>query len=241
MPAAVPGLIAGGAAIIGSKMQSDAAESAARKQASAAKEASNVQQQMFETQRQDYAPYREVGQNALAQLASQYGISAPTVGGYETTGMAGFQESPGYQFALGQGINALDRSAAARGGLYSGAQGKALQEYGQGLANQEYGNYLNRLASMAGIGQSATGSTAQLGASTASNVGNALMQQGAAQSAGVLGQQNAISQGIGNLSQIYGQYQGGMYNQPQNWMQQNPQTWGTTAGSQQSNMLAAQW
>ena len=47
-------------------------------------------------------------------------------------------DDPGYQFRLRQGQEALDASAAARGGLGSGAQQKALLEYGQDLGSQEY-------------------------------------------------------------------------------------------------------
>ena len=45
--------------------------------------------------------------------------------------------NPAYQFQLKQGQQALDRSSAARGMGYSGAQMKAAQEYGQGLASQQ--------------------------------------------------------------------------------------------------------
>ena len=46
--------------------------------------------------------------------------------------------NPAYQFQLKQGQQALDRSSAARGMGYSGAQMKASQEYGQGLAGGQF-------------------------------------------------------------------------------------------------------
>jgi hypothetical protein len=55
-----------------------------------------------------------------------------------------FTESPGYQFRLGQGVQALERGAAARGRQLSGAQGKALTRYGQDYASNEYDNFLRR-------------------------------------------------------------------------------------------------
>ena len=58
----------------------------------------------------------------------------------------GFLNSPQYQFLQKQGQQALDRSAAARGMGYSGAQMKAAQQYGQGLASQQYDNEYNRAA-----------------------------------------------------------------------------------------------
>ncbi len=65
---------------------------------------------------------------------------------------AKFQTDPGYQFRLQQGVNAIDRSGAARGMRLSGAQEKALSDYGQGTGSAEYGNYYNRLAALSGQG-----------------------------------------------------------------------------------------
>lgn len=67
--------------------------------------------------------------------------------------MARFYESPDYQFRFREGQRALDSSAAARGALLSGAQMRALTEFGSGLASGEYGNYYNRMAGIAGLGQ----------------------------------------------------------------------------------------
>ncbi len=56
-----------------------------------------------------------------------------------------FQAGPGYEWQLGQGLQALERRAAAQGRLQSGQTGIDTMTYGQGLANQEYGNWLNNL------------------------------------------------------------------------------------------------
>lgn len=55
-----------------------------------------------------------------------------------------FTESPGYQFTLGEGQKAIERAAAARGGLQSPATQKALAQYATGLASQEYDSFLDR-------------------------------------------------------------------------------------------------
>ncbi len=120
-----------------------------------------------------------------------------------------FQETPGYQFAYDEGIRALDRSASAGGRLMGGGHERELIRYGQGIANQEFGNYANRLASLAGVGQSAVGTGAQAGSATAANVGNILMQgasnQGnalmaaaTARASGYTGVANAANSGINN-------------------------------------------
>jgi hypothetical protein len=48
------------------------------------------------------------------------------------------EDDPSYQWRLQQGQQALERSAAGRGGLQSGATLKALTNYSQGAASQEY-------------------------------------------------------------------------------------------------------
>jgi hypothetical protein len=133
--------------------------------------------------------------------------------------------NPAYQFQLKQGQQALDRSSAARGMGYSGAQMKASQEYGQGLASQQYdkeynrasgefGDYYNRLAGLAQGGQQAAGSMAQAGGQFANNAGNTFANLSNAQSS-ILGQQanarasgytanaNALSGGLNSLTNLY--------------------------------------
>ena len=55
-----------------------------------------------------------------------------------------YEKSPGYDFLMGEGTKALERGASSKGMQLSGAEGKALQRYGQGLASQDYGNFLSR-------------------------------------------------------------------------------------------------
>jgi uncharacterized protein YukE len=159
-------------------------------------------------------------------------------------GLAGGQfdiSNPAYQFQLKQGQQALDRSAAARGMGYSGAQMKAAQQFGQGLASQEYdkqynransefGDYYNRLAGLSQGGQQAAGSMANAGSNYASNAGNTFANLSNAQT-GILGQQanarasayatkaNAITGGLNSLTNLYGmsKYGGGNKNSLGAW------------------------
>jgi len=149
--------------------------------------------------------------------------------------------NPAYQFQLKQGQQALDRSSAARGMGYSGAQMKASQEYGQGLASQQYdkeynrasgefGDYFNRLAGLSQGGQQAAGSMAQAGGQYANNASNTFGNLSNAQT-GILGQQanarasgytanaNAINQGLNSLTNLYGmsKYGGGNKNSLSSW------------------------
>lgn len=75
-------------------------------------------------------------------------------------GYEGFKGSEGYQFRRQQGLDAIEASAAARGGLFSGNTGAELARYGDGVAAQEFDNHVARLSALAGRGQAAAGQQA---------------------------------------------------------------------------------
>jgi hypothetical protein len=122
-------------------------------------------------------------------------------------GMSDFQEDPGYAFRMSEAQKALEKSAAARGGLLSGGTLKGVTDLSQNLASQEYQNSynrfsndqtsrFNRLAALAGIGQTATNITGQLGAHNAASMGDYATQAANAAAAGRMGQAGAWNQGI---------------------------------------------
>lgn len=190
-------LAIGGSALLGAS----AAKSAASTQAGAADRAAQLQNEQFQQTREDLAPYRAAGQTALNALT-------PLATNYQKFGMGQFQQDPGYAFRLSEGQKALDRQAAARGGLISGGALKAAQRYGQEMGSQEYMNAFNRyqternaqlnpLQSLAGIGQTTTNQLGQYGAANAANVGNLMTGGAAAQAAGQVGMANAVTGGLG--------------------------------------------
>lgn len=120
-----------------------------------------------------------------------------------------FFDSPDYQYALGQGVNALDRSAAARGRLYSGGYGQDLTKYAQGMATQNLGNYLNRLSGIAGVGQTQSNALAGIGQNYANNVGTIGMNNALAQRDSIYGQANANTNYANQLVGAFGQWYGG--------------------------------
>lgn len=90
-----------------------------------------------------YAPYSGFGAARVAELDKLY------------KDPSSIRNMPGYKFNLGQGTEALENSAAARGGLLSGNTGKALTEYGQNYADKFYGDTLARTMSGAQFGHGA--------------------------------------------------------------------------------------
>lgn len=114
---------------------------------------------------------------------------------------ADFYQSPDYMFRLSQGLGGVDAGAASRGSLDSGATRKAEIAYAGNLASGEYSNYANRLAAIAGVGQTAANTDAATGASTATNISNIAQNAANNQASSYLAQgqgyANAISQAAG--------------------------------------------
>ena len=155
--------------------------------------------------------------------------NSPDFGKYtKDFGMSDFEADPGYAFRMAEGLKALDRQAAARGGLISGSALKASQRYGQDMASQEYGNAFNRyqvnrsnqlnpLMAISGYGQQATNQLgqyganfAQSGANTMTNSANAqsagLYNAGEARASGYIGQSNALTNALSSGLDAYGQF-----------------------------------
>lgn len=118
--------------------------------------------------------------NPMSRGQFSYGdtsLNTDSVAGDRAGALSDFQASPGYQWRVDQGTKALDRSAASRGMVNSGAQQQAVTDYGQKQASGEWDNYIKSLFGLSGQGASATNATSALNTS-ALNQGNALAQKG---------------------------------------------------------------
>lgn len=230
--------------------QADATTEAANISAQAQREALALQQRMYEEGVARQQPWLEAGTGAINRLAAGLQKGGEFATPFSQTN---WQQDPGYQFRLSEGLKALDRSAAARGGLISGAALKAAGNYGQQAASQEYQNAFDRyynernqmlrpLQSLAGVGQTAADTLGTAGSNyatsannlamtNAANQGNLALQTGNIRASQYGGYGNALNQALNtNWSQV-GNYFG------------NPGTawnYGTNVGSEQTRMLAAQ-
>lgn len=223
------GAIAGiGSSIAGGIGQSNAAQNAANTQSIAAQQAQQLelQNQQAAQQAQQTSlgnvtaaeqPYQQLGATSANNLANllQKGFSAPT--------LAQAEQTPGYQFNLQQGTQAINENAAATGNLLSGNTGTALEKYGQGLATttyqQAYQNALNQytanyqsLLGGTNAGLQSTGQLTGANLATAGNLANIDLTGGqqqasqinnaaAARASGYIGSANAqanMFNGIGN-------------------------------------------
>lgn len=197
-----------GSNLVSGWMQSDAIGDASEQQGQSSAEAIAENRRQYDTTRGDFAPYRAAGTQALGQLQTEMG---------QMPSAAEVMSDPGYQFGLQQGQLGLDRKAAAGGGRVSGAALKSASQYatnyaagGYNAAYQRRQDRLNRLAAIAGIGQSATGSSAAAGAQSTGAISNLISSQGNANAAATIGQGNvwgnAVNQ-IGAAGQRWAQQQ----------------------------------
>jgi len=186
--AVIGGAIAAAGAVGSAVISSNASKNAANKQQQAANAANAEQQREYDQTREDYAPYREAGTNALTHLNALMADPSQAT------------KDPSYTFGLNQGTQALDRSAASGGSLYSGATLKALERYGQDYAGTKLNEQYNRYANIAGLGQVATNGTSNAGMNAANQIGGNLTSLGNAQAANSLNQGNIWGNAANQLS-----------------------------------------
>jgi hypothetical protein len=231
--------------VIGGIMGAGAAGDAASVQQKAAQEAQKLEQQnqqkaqdfqsgVWSGTQQNEQPFLGAGQTSVNNLASlannpntfKYGqtFQAPTLADVEAT--------PGYQFQLQQGTDAINKHAAATGNLLSGNTGKALEDYGQGLASTTYNdrynqalqtymtnygvwnqglqNQLGTLSGLSGVGLSSAGQLGALGQSAAGNMANIDLTGGAQQAQQINNAAAARASGILGQNQAWQGMIGGL-------------------------------
>lgn len=220
--------------------QADAAKSAANTQAAAANNAARMTQEQYDQLRSDLAPYRSMGTGAQSALLQAMGYNPTMDKTGNLTGMSvnpsstlqqkfsfdasNLANTPGYQFALQQGLKSQQNQMAARGLGTSGAQVKGALQYATGLADQTYGdqynralsgyntnyqtaaNNVNNLMQLLNVGQSSAAQTGVAGLQAANTAGGYLTSGANALAAGKIGAANAYA----NSPLMSGLQMGGM-------------------------------
>lgn len=214
-----------------------AVREAANTSAAANDRALALQQRMYDEGVARLQPRLTAGNNALAQMQGG-AFAQPAAFRF---GAGDYQADPGYAFRLTEGQRALDRQAAARGGLISGGALRAATRYGQDMGSQEFGNAYNRaltgynadvarsntgynrLAGLADVGQTAGTQIGSSGQNYATNAGNLMTNQGDTYGNAMLAAERARQSAYGNIgtqarsggfnSLVSGFYGPGQYNQ----------------------------
>jgi hypothetical protein len=194
------GLFGGGAAKKAAQQQIEAEQKAQGVIQGSEKQALGYQQNATDTSLGNLQPYLQAGTQATSNLnqltgTPGQGLLTPWTQQFTAPTAEQAAQTPGYQFQLQQGEQALQNSAAARGGLLSGQTLGDLNNYAQGVASTNYQNVFNnaqsqyqsayntfqnnqnntynRLMGLSNTGQNAAntmGSLAQMGAQNAGNI-----------------------------------------------------------------------
>jgi len=172
-----------------------AAKDASMAQVAATQAATAEQENMFQQTQANLAPWMQAGKGALGQYAGI--LQVP--GFQQVDPTQALRATPGYNWNMSQGVNALDRSAASKGMLLSGPQTQALTKYGQGLADNTYNQYMSNLFGLSGQGQNAAGMVGQFGQNTANQIGQYDLMGGQATAQGIMNAYQGQQQGTQNL------------------------------------------
>lgn len=222
------GAIGGVGSLASGIIGSNAAQNAAQVQAQAADYAAQLQFREFGDIRKSLAPYLGLGRAAINPLESALGIGGKGGGPLDSRLLAPLpnwhptmhqlQQTPGYRFALNQGLQATQNSYASQGLGSSVAAEKGAAQYATGLASttyeQQFQNYLlenqqrmaqrgqifNMLSGVVGSGQNAAALQGGFGQTAASNAGQYLTSAAAAQAGGIVGSANSITNALGGLA-----------------------------------------
>lgn len=234
----IGGLLAGAGALGGGVLGFLGSQQASQAQTEAEQQALAFQQQVYGNTQQNLLPFLRGGTQAWEELLRHLGTpgqpgvlteSPAKFGNLPYPTAATFKQSPGYQFQLQQGTQAIRDAGAGVGGTLNGNMLKSLQTYGTGLANQDWYNYLNeywnrynaasqgqqnlfnRFAGIGQAGQQAANTQGQQGTAFAGLIGNTLGNIGASQAAGILGQYGSIANTLtpNNLQMLYNTFSGG--------------------------------
>lgn len=175
----IPGLLQAGAGTATSLAASNA-------QTQADQNAITTQQGNLANINNIWGTQQALGQGADTSLGSALGTNG------QPANYSNFENMPGYSFAVGQGTQAIDRSAAAMGNAYTPNTSAAVGQYVTGTAMQDYNTYISQLMGAAGLGSTAN-TALQAGSQQSSNNISTLQQNiGHAQAAGISGVGSAV-------------------------------------------------
>ena len=138
-----------------------------------------------------------------AREAADAYAKTQTTGGTE---YGGYAASPMAKYLMETGVDSIEGSRAAAGGLYSGATLKALEDNRRNVVQSDTGDYYARLMQLSGMGQASASNQAAAGQAYANNAGQIGTNSAAQQAQNKINAGNAIAGGIGDMAGIYGYF-----------------------------------
>lgn len=184
------------------------AQKAAQQQAAAIQKGIDEQRNEFAQTQANEAPYLQAGNSALGGnngLLSLLGLSGNDA---QSAAIAQLKASPQFTSQYNTGLDAINQSAAATGGLRGGNNALSESNFGAQLLNQVLGQQESNLGGLVQVGSGTANSLGQFGQQNASSLAALLSGQGNAQASGTLGQTNALTNAIKGISSSFGSTQG---------------------------------
>lgn len=99
-----------------------------------------------------YDPYINAGNEALPTLQNQYGQLANDPGAKYSELGAGYESSPGYNFALQQALSASGNASAAGGMAGSPMHEQQNMDVASNMASRDYDEYMRQVMGLYGTG-----------------------------------------------------------------------------------------
>lgn len=132
--------------------------------------------QIPDTMKQQYQPYINAGQQSMSQLQGQYGDLLNNPGGKLNSIGSGYQQSPGFQFALKQALQSTNHGAAAGGMFGSPQHDFQNMDVATGLANQDFGNWMHNALGLYGQGLTGQNDFSHMGFNASNELSQSLAQ-----------------------------------------------------------------
>ncbi len=145
-----------------------------------------------------YSTQQQLGVGADTALARAQGLNG------QPADYSGFENMPGYQFAIQQGTQAIQRGAAANGSAYTPNTLTSVGQYVTGTAMQDYNTYIQQLLGTAGLGQQANSALTDANLRTAGNISQMEINKGTAAAGGNTGIAGSIAGLAGNSGVVSG-------------------------------------
>lgn len=169
MPPLAIGLAGLAVGAYGAHKQSSAIKNASAASQQAADANNALQREIYTKNTANISPFMQRGNAAGQQINALLGLGGDANAANQAFDQ--FRGSTGYDFRMGQGLDAINQNNVTAGLLKSGKSLKDLTTFGQGIGSQEFGNYLGYLSNQQGIGLSGANALAGVGTNYANSVG----------------------------------------------------------------------
>lgn len=209
---AITGIVAAvgavGSAVMGGISGANTANAASRAGDAAQRylaEGKAFQQGVYDDTVKNMTPWVSTGQQAVDALGQFSGL--PGHGGPAGSGALAsynqFTQTPYYTFPLAQGVDTMNRAAAAKGTSLSEGQVANLGKYAGNFASGNFKDYISALQNLSGLGASTAGTLGQIGQSAAGNMMNVAGQQGTVAANSIMGQATGQNQTLGSIGNLF--------------------------------------